>query len=63
MRCAVFGCKSDNQVKGFKKDISFHVFPKDDIYQKNWVNACRRKDRFNVKTARMCSKHFDKDYY
>jgi hypothetical protein len=31
MRYAVYGCCSDNQVKGFSNDIKFFSFPKDNV--------------------------------
>lgn len=29
MRCAVYGCDVDNQVKNFDKNIRFFTFPRD----------------------------------
>ncbi|XP_030754724.1 uncharacterized protein LOC115881403 isoform X2 [Sitophilus oryzae] len=31
--------------------------------QKLWINACKRLDKFNLKSARVCSKHFAEDSY
>lgn len=42
-------------------EIRFFRFPKDQILCKKWVHFCCRSDKFNVKTARMCSLHFDGD--
>ncbi|XP_018572042.1 THAP domain-containing protein 6-like [Anoplophora glabripennis] len=58
MRCSVFGCISDNQGKTFNKDIMFFRFPNDETILKIWIEACGRKDIFNTKNARMCSRHF-----
>ncbi|XP_072394811.1 uncharacterized protein [Diabrotica undecimpunctata] len=59
MRCAVFGCSSDNQTtKRVDKSVSFYGFPKDSVVEKLWVIACCREGKFNTKTSRICSKHF-----
>lgn len=58
MRCAVFGCVSDNQTKDFKKNIKFFRFPQDPKHADKWKHLCKRSDNINVKTARICSKHF-----
>ncbi|CAG9827867.1 unnamed protein product [Diabrotica balteata] len=59
MRCAVFGCSSDNQTtKRVDKSVSFYGFPKDSVVEKQWVIACCREGKFNTKTSRICSKHF-----
>ncbi|XP_025834113.1 trichohyalin isoform X8 [Agrilus planipennis] len=63
MRCAVFGCHSDNQSKRFKKDIMFFSFPSDKKISDIWKNLCHRSDNFNVKTSRICSKHFVQSDY
>lgn len=59
MRCAVALCHTDNQSKNFAKNIMFFRFPNDENLQKAWINVCKRKDTFNVKNSRVCSKHFD----
>lgn len=61
MRCSVYGCNMDNNAKDFCSTISFHSFPNDKTVCKRWVYLCRRKDVFNIKTARICSKHFKPD--
>ena len=53
-RCAVAVCVSP-------KESSYHRFPKDLKLQKVWIAACKRKDEFNVATAKVCSCHFTKD--
>lgn len=63
MRCAVYGCNFNNKKKGQDGEISFHAFPKDNILCKKWVFLCRRSDKFNVKTSRVCSKHFNVDNF
>ena len=63
MRCTVYGCGVDNQAKYFSPDIKFFSFPKDKKMLDIWKNLCKRDDDFNVKNARICSKHFsDSDY-
>jgi hypothetical protein len=49
--CAVAVCPSP-------QDASFHRFPKNETLQKIWVIRCRRKDKINVATAKVCSRHF-----
>lgn len=63
MRCAVYGCHSDNQSKGFSQDVSFFTFPKDKKMALEWVRLCKREDKFNVVNARICSNHFTKEDY
>ena len=63
MRCAIFGCNNDNQVKAFQKDIRFFRFPKDNVTRQLWVIPCCRSDSFNELNARICSKHFTADDY
>lgn len=64
MRCAVVSCKSDNQSKKTPcKNIKFFHFPKDLNLRKKWLDATKRKDKVNIKTAVVCSKHFcESDY-
>lgn len=63
MRCAVAGCKIDNQHKSFKKDFMFFRFPNDKIVQKQWVKVCKLSDNFNIANSRICSKHFSDESY
>lgn len=63
MRCAVYGCAVDNMCKGFVPGTMFFSFPKDKEMQAVWKQRCKRKDTFNIKFARVCSKHFiESDY-
>ena len=42
---------------------SFHSFPGNIKLMKKWVLFCKRKDKINPKTAKICSKHFlDEDF-
>lgn len=63
MRCAVATCKSDNQSKTFSKNVMFFRFPTEESLQKVWVNTCKRKDKINIKNARICSQHFSEECY
>lgn len=63
MRCAVYGCNNSNQCKNVDKTIIYHTFPKDSTLKKKWVFLCRRKDKLNENTARICSNHFDQNDY
>ena len=55
--CAVAVCKRPPE------NASFHNFPKIEPLQKLWVDACKRKDQFNVKNAKICSNHFKPECY
>ncbi|XP_069704855.1 uncharacterized protein [Periplaneta americana] len=55
--CAVFSCKNYNR-KSKGSDLIYHSFPKDDSVCKQWIHACRRKDKINIKNATVCSVHF-----
>lgn len=59
MRCAIYGCSVNNKKKTYNGEISFHSFPKQQKMCKQWIFLCRRKDKINTKTARICCKHFE----
>lgn len=61
MRCAVYGCRSFNEGKKKSENISFFAFPKDNNLLKQFLHFCRRADKINVKTARICSAHFKEE--
>ena len=46
-----------------EKTISLYHFPEDPEIYKKLVNACKRKDIINIKTAKICSLHFKPDDY
>lgn len=62
--CAVVGCSTNNNKKS--KDVSdcrFFRFPREKEVCEQWVLKCYQKHKFNVKTSRICSKHFlESDY-
>ncbi|XP_049796968.1 uncharacterized protein LOC126213321 isoform X1 [Schistocerca nitens] len=43
--------------------VIYHVFPKDEHLQREWIVRCKREDKVNVKTARACSAHFRPEDY
>lgn len=65
-RCAVAVCNncivktrlSDGQCK-----IVYHRFPKDEQICKQWIQKCKRNDKFNYRTSSICSDHFTEDDY
>uniref|UniRef100_A0A1Y1NJG2 THAP-type domain-containing protein n=1 Tax=Photinus pyralis TaxID=7054 RepID=A0A1Y1NJG2_PHOPY len=63
MRCSVVECTTANGSKQFSSNLMFFRFPNDQNIQKRWVLACNRPGHINVKTARVCSKHFDESSY
>lgn len=64
MRCAVFGCNSDNQFNAFLKTVRFYRFPAENsVVFSSWKNACGQSDEFNVKNASICSLHFQEIDY
>lgn len=63
MRCAVYGCNNTNCGSCPATGINYYSFPKDKKKQKAWVVLCRRKDKFNVNSARVCSVHFNPEDY
>lgn len=50
--CAVYGCTPQCP------STKFHRFPKDDRLCATWVQACRRLDNINTRTAKICDQHF-----
>ena len=38
----------------------FFSFPKDNKIRKEWIMKCKRNDKFNPDTSRICSDHFEK---
>src|SRR6218665_1024941 len=56
--CAVATCKNTWRTEA-AKGLSFHRFPRDERLAKLWLSRCCRKDPVNVKTACICSEHFE----
>lgn len=60
--CAVFGCNNHfRSTKG--TDLKYYTFPKNEDLARQWMQACRRKDKVNPKRARICSIHFKKECF
>ncbi|KAJ4450784.1 hypothetical protein ANN_02214 [Periplaneta americana] len=49
-RCAVAVCNNSNDKNTIPKDLGI---------RKKWVIACKRQDKFNLDTSRVCSDHFN----
>lgn len=61
MWCTVFNCSNNNNNPNNKGSFSFFTFPRNKILGKQWNLFCKRKDKFSVKTAKICCKHFVKE--
>lgn len=62
--CAVAVCKSNTKkAKETGERISFHSFPTNKAMQKEWIQSCHRKDKFDPIHKKICSKHFDYEDY
>ena len=63
VQCFTNGCTNNNYKSN---ELNFHKFPNsqlDEIRHKAWVRICCRKDKFNIRYAPLCSKHFrDKQF-
>ncbi|VVC27336.1 Zinc finger, C2CH-type,Transposase protein, partial [Cinara cedri] len=44
-----------------RTDISFHRFPKNLAYRKQWMYKCKRADKWNPSSSFICSDHFNTD--
>jgi len=58
--CDVADCKN---VAVSGTPLSFHRFPRDICTRKAWIVKCKRGDKFNPLTARICSEHIKSDDY
>ena len=61
-RCSAYGCSHESE-RPFKagdpsKRISFHKFPKDPEFRRQWILATKRKDFSPSDYATLCSEHF-----
>lgn len=61
--CAVVGCSSTSNKKSkyFCLERRFFRFPKDKNICEKWILKCYQRDKFNIETARICSKHFSEN--
>ncbi|XP_051157564.1 THAP domain-containing protein 1-like [Leptopilina boulardi] len=60
LTCSVAGCK--NKFDKTNPKLSLFRFPRNEVYCKQWLNVCKRKN-INVKNARICSTHFRDEFY
>lgn len=49
--CAVFGCNNHNRKKE-ADEIKFYTFPKNEDLSLQWVHACGRLDKINLKNGK-----------
>lgn len=42
-------------------EAKYYSFPKNNILGQQWLQACYRKDKVNLKNATICSHHFRED--
>ena len=63
VQCFAYGCTNNNYKSN---ELSFHKFPNPqlgEIRHKARVHFCCRRDKFNIRNAVLCSKHFsDKQF-
>lgn len=57
--CAVNGCKNYFLTKKNKSEVKFFRFPAKIELANLWVKLCANKRLINVKSARICSAHFN----
>ncbi|KAK5646016.1 hypothetical protein RI129_004480 [Pyrocoelia pectoralis] len=69
IRCAVYGCNNNLlTIKKRGENVIFHAFPKKKNFVNNtirleWINRCKRADKFNPDTHKICSVHFCEQSY
>jgi hypothetical protein len=51
LSCAVAGCGNYNRVTK-RTDVRYFHFPKNEDLAKQWIVACRRDDKINLKHGR-----------
>lgn len=62
--CSVANCKSNfEKAKKEGNQIRFFRFPNYEKLRKLWIQFCKRKDKFDSKNKRVCSKHFEMEQY
>ncbi|KAL1489715.1 hypothetical protein ABEB36_013651 [Hypothenemus hampei] len=60
--CAISTCKNYSRVTK-NSGVRYFGFPTEENFAKQWVKACYRRDKINVKNARVCSIHFSEDCF
>ncbi|EGI62441.1 hypothetical protein G5I_09225 [Acromyrmex echinatior] len=67
-QCAVATCRNSHR-RTRKQSVRYHRFPHNTELRESWVRACGRaplangEPPFNIKTARICSRHFLEEFY
>lgn len=67
-QCAVATCRNSHR-RTRKQSVRYHRFPHNQELRELWVRACGRaplpngEPPFNIKTARICSRHFLEEFY
>ncbi|XP_011690114.1 PREDICTED: uncharacterized protein LOC105451396 isoform X2 [Wasmannia auropunctata] len=67
-QCAVATCRNSHR-RTRKQSVRYHRFPHNIELRELWVRACGRaplangEPPFNIKTARICSRHFMEEFY
>ncbi|KAL0110862.1 hypothetical protein PUN28_014066 [Cardiocondyla obscurior] len=67
-QCAVATCRNSHR-RTRKQSVRYHRFPHNPELRELWVRACGRlplangEPPFNIKTARICSRHFLEEFY
>ncbi|XP_040582898.1 uncharacterized protein [Lepeophtheirus salmonis] len=59
--CAVSICYFPHVNSG--EGYSCHRFPEAKDIRAKWIQALHRQNPFNPETARICSRHFEEDYF
>ncbi|CAG4977577.1 unnamed protein product [Colias eurytheme] len=59
--CSVLCCNSRTETKA--GGISFHSFPTEPCIRKIWIDATGRQNWVPSKNARICSNHFDANFF
>jgi len=67
-QCAVATCRNSHR-RTRRQSVRYHRFPHITELRESWVRACGRaplangEPPFNIKTARICSRHFLEEFY
>ncbi|EZA62448.1 hypothetical protein X777_10078 [Ooceraea biroi] len=67
-QCAVASCRNSHR-RTRAEAVRYHRFPRHSEVRERWVRACGRTPNtngdppFNISTARICSSHFEDEYY
>lgn len=59
--CCVPCCTQSGNKDAQGRKVSFHCLPNGEQARKAWLIAIKRAPPFNIRTARVCSRHFTED--